>query len=80
MRKTLRHRYGRASTGHAPPYTIEVENRLLGTRQHWKKSPHDTLESARDSAKAHADRSRSFATYNILDARGRMVESHQGTK
>ncbi len=64
----------------APPFTIEQENRLLGKRHHWSKSPHDTLDGARAAAKMHTGRSRDFAFYNILDARGRVVETWQGGK
>ena len=60
------------------PYTIEQENRLIGTRQHWKASPYETLEAARASVRSHVARSRSFVVFNILDARGRVVESAQG--
>lgn len=78
-RHRLRARYGRAVSGaFVAPYTIEVENRVLGKRTHWKASPYASLEEARESARGHAQRSRKFAVYNILDAKGRVVESHQG--
>lgn len=61
-------------------FTIEVENRLLGSRQHRRASVYPTLDAARAVAKVEAGRSRSFATYNVLDAKGRVVESFTGER
>lgn len=75
----LRLRYGRAvAKTFVGPFTIEVENTLLGSRQHHSASPYATLEEARDSAVGQAHRSRKFAIYNVLDRKGNVVESHRG--
>jgi hypothetical protein len=58
-------------------YTIEVENRLLGSRQHRKASKYP-FDEACSKAKAEASRSRKFATYNVLDYRGQVIASYVG--
>ncbi len=62
------------------PFTIEEENRLLGSRQHRKVTKYDTFEEADARAMEEANRSRSFAWYNVLDRKGHIVSQHQGTK
>lgn len=59
-------------------FFIEYVNTLTGTRQQWRASPYASLDAAKASAKDHAARSRSFATYNVLDAKGATVASYQG--
>ncbi len=67
-----------ANPAHSGPYTIESENSLTGTRQHRKATKYESFEEADAHAKQEAQRSRKFATYNVLDRRGAVVSSHQG--
>lgn len=62
------------------PYTIEVENRLLGSRQHRKATKYTSYDAAAERAKEEAARSRSFAHFNVLDARGKVLATFQGEK
>jgi hypothetical protein len=77
--RALKRRYGRAAVG-GGPYTIESENRLLGSRQHRKAMKYETLEDAQARAKEEAARSRSFAHFNVLNAKGAVVATYQGEK
>lgn len=66
-----------AATG---PFTIEDLNTLTGSRQHRKATKYDSLAEAEDVARGKAARSRSFAQFNVLDARGNIAFSVSGTQ
>lgn len=60
-------------------YTIEDVNTLTGTRKHRKATKYLSLEDAKEVARKNAARSRSFAVFHVLDARGVSVFSITGT-
>jgi hypothetical protein len=68
----------KARTDAGPPYTIETENTLTGTRQHRKATPYDSLDAARESAVRQASGTRTFVRFNVLDRRGNVIETFQG--
>lgn len=59
-------------------FTIEHVNTLLGSRQHRKASPYALQSQAEERAKQEAERTRSFVTINVLDAKGKVVASFKG--
>jgi hypothetical protein len=60
------------------PFTIEQLNGLTGNRKHFTKNPHESFEEAEASMKELASHVRSFVTFNVLDATGRVVSTTKG--